>query len=301
MAPRPDILQGAGLLLVSEALLAVMAAVIKHLSLGLPNEMLVFFRNLFGLAVVAPIALRHGPRALVTHQPHLHLLRAIAGVGAMYCYFYTITSLALAEAVLFKLTAPFFIPLIALLWLQERVPRLTVIGIAVGFAGVAIILRPGFDGVPLAGLIGLCGAALAGLAKVAIRAMGGSEPAPLIVFYFGTMATLVSAVPLLWAWQTPGFEALAWLGLMGLCATGAQLLLTRAYTLAPAGRIGPFSYIAVIYSTLLGWWFWGEVPGLPTVAGSLMITLAGILTLYRAPPAARTAPVANRYSEDRPG
>lgn len=280
---RADVLQGAGCLLLSEGLLAVMAAVIKHLALDMPNEMLVFFRNLFGLVVVAPVALRHGPRALATRLPHIHLLRATAGVGAMYCYFYTISSLPLAEAVLFKLTAPFFIPLIALAWIGERLPWNTVLGIAIGFSGVALVLRPGLDGIPLAGVVGLSGAALAGAAKVAIRAMGHSEPAPRIVFYFGSLATLISAVPLLWAWQTPTPSALAWLALMGLCATSAQLLLTRAYSIAPAGRIGPFTYVAVVYSSLLGWLFWDEVPGLVTVAGSLLITLAGVLTLYRPP------------------
>jgi drug/metabolite transporter (DMT)-like permease len=283
--------QGAAFVLASEALLAIMAAIIKHLSLGLPNEMLVFFRNLFGLVVIAPIALRHGPRALTTNRLHLHVLRATAGVGAMYCYFYTISSIPLAQAVLFKLTAPFFIPLIALAWLSERLPPTTLIAIAIGFAGVALILQPGLSGIPLAGVIGLAGAALAGAAKVAIRAMGATEPAPRIVFYFGSLATAVSAIPLLWAWQTPTASALGWLALMGLSATSAQLLLTRAYSIAPAGRIGPFSYVAVIYSSLLGWLIWGEIPGLLTMAGSLLITAAGILTLYRPKP-----PIAPRVS-----
>jgi drug/metabolite transporter (DMT)-like permease len=284
---RRRLIQGAVNILIAEVLLAAMAAVIKHVSLELPNPMLVFFRNLFGLVVVAPIALRHGPRALRTQWPHLHLLRALAGVGAMYCFFYTISAIPLAEAVLLKLTAPFFIPLIALAWLGERLPLATLAGIAIGFGGVALVLQPGLDGIPLAGLTGLAGAALAGLAKVAIRAMGPCEPAPRIVFYFGSLATVASAVPLLWAWQTPGLTSLAWLGLMGLCATGAQLLLTRAYSLAPAGRIGPFSYVAVIYSSVLGWAFWSEVPGLLTLAGSLLITLAGVLTLYRPPETSR--------------
>lgn len=284
---RRRLIQGAVYILIAEALLAVMAAVIKHVSLELPNEMLVFFRNLFGLAVVAPIALRHGPRALTTTLPHLHLLRALSGVSAMYCFFFTISNIPLAEAVLLKLTAPFLIPLIALLWLGERLPVATVAGITVGFAGVALVLQPGLDRIPLAGLAGLAGAALAGLAKVAIRAMGPSEPAPRIVFYFGTLATLVSAVPLVWAWQTPGLGSLAWLGLMGACATGAQLLLTRAYSIAPAGRIGPFSYVAVIYGSVLGWVFWSEIPGVATLLGSLLITAAGVLTLYRPADAGR--------------
>lgn len=270
---------GALLIIVSEALLVAMSAAIKIVSVELPNEMLVFFRNVFGLVALSPLLIRAGPSALRTRRLHLHLLRALSGVGAMYCFFYTIASIPLAQAVLFKLTAPFFIPIIALLWLGERLPWSARIAILVGFVGVALILRPGFGGLHHAALFGLLGAALGALAKVAIRRMGETEPPRRIVFYFGTVATLVSAVPLVWAWQTPSLEALGWLGMMGCCATAAQLCLTRAYSLAPAGQIGPFTYISVVFASLLGWLFWNEIPATMTFAGSALVIVAGLLTL----------------------
>ncbi|MQM37792.1 hypothetical protein KBTX_01796 [wastewater metagenome] len=291
-ASANPLVTGAALIILSEALLATMSAAIKVVSADLPNEMLVFFRNLFGLALVLPVALRHGPGALRTDCIQWHLLRATAGVGAMYCFFYTIEHLALAEAILFKLTAPFFIPLIALVWLGERIPASARIAIGVGFAGSALVLGPGgADRFALAGLTGLGGAFLGGLAKVTIRRMGRSEPAPRIVFYFGVFATTLTAVPLTWAWQTPGLASLGWLGLMGGCATTAQLCLTRAYSLAPAGQIGPFTYVSVIFGSFAGWLFWGEVPDLLTVAGSLLIIGAGLLTLRgRRTPRPETSP-----------
>lgn len=278
--PARPLVHGAALIVISEALLATMSAAIKVTSAELPNEMLVFFRNLFGLLLVLPIALRHGPSALRTGCARLHLLRAAAGVGAMYCFFYTIEHLPLAEAILFKLTAPFFIPLIALLWLGERIPISARAAIVIGFAGSALVLGPGgAERYALAGLTGLGGALLAGLAKVAIRRMGHSEPTPRIVFYFGVFATALTALPMAWAWQTPSVTALGWLLLMGACATTAQLCLTRAYSLAPAGQIGPFTYVSVVFGSLAGWLFWGEIPGLTTAAGSLLIIGAGLLTL----------------------
>jgi len=271
--------RGAVLILISEALLVLMSAVIKHIAPELPAPMLVFFRNLFGLVVVAPVALRHGPGQLATGVPYLHVLRALAGVGAMYCFFYTISHIALAEATLFKLTAPFFLPLIAWCWLGERIPVQARVAILLGFIGAALILRPGLRELPFAALTGLAGAALAALAKVAIRAMGTSEPPSRVVFYFATLATTLTAIPLLWVWQTPDPKLLAWLLLMGGCATIAQLCLTRAYSMAPAGQIGPFTYVSVVYACLLGWAIWGEVPALLTIAGSLLITAAGVATV----------------------
>ena len=269
--------QGAALIVVSELLLATMGAVIKAASQSLPNEMLVWCRNLFGLAALLPFVLRRGAPSLATRCLHLHLLRGVAGVSAMYCFFYTISAIPLAEAVLLKLTAPFLLPVIALAWLGERVPASTGLALLVGFAGVVLVLRPG-GGVQVAALAGLAGAFLAALAKVAIRRMKG-EPGPRIVFYFGVIATAVSTVPLLWAWQTPTPVQLGWLAAMGGCATAAQLCLTQAYRLAPPGRIGPFTYVAVVFGSAYGWLFWGEVPGPATVAGSLLIVAAGVLAL----------------------
>lgn len=274
-------MHGAAFIVISELLLATMSAAIKVVSAELPNEMLVFFRNLFGLAVLMPFALRHGIGGLATRRLPVHLARSLAGVGAMYCFFYTIASIPLAEAILFKLTSPFFIPLLAWLWLSESIPGSAKLAIAVGFGGVALVLQPGFREIPVAGFIGLCGALLAALAKVSIRRMSDTEPSTRIVFYFGMIATSVSSVPLLWAWQTPSWRAVAWLAVMGGSATIAQLLLTRAYALAPAGQIGPFTYVSVIFGSAYGWLFWNEIPGPLVILGSLFIIAAGVLTTRR--------------------
>jgi drug/metabolite transporter (DMT)-like permease len=107
------------LVILAELMFVIMGAMVKAASATLPNEMIVFFRNLFGLAAVLPLVLREGIPGLATRVPQLHLMRALAGVGAMYCFFYSLGQLPLADAMLLKLTAPIFIPMIALLWLGE--------------------------------------------------------------------------------------------------------------------------------------------------------------------------------------
>lgn len=285
---QSNLIRGALFIVLSELLLASMSAAVKVLSDTLPGEMLVFFRNLFGLMVLAPLIMHYGWRSLRTRVPHLHFMRATVGVAAMYCFFFTIAHIPLAEALLFKLTAPFFIPVIALIWLAERIPVTAKAAILLGFAGVVLVLQPNGEGVQAVALVGLAGAFLASLAKVTIRRMSATEPATRIVFWFGVFATLISAVPLLWAWQTPDAISLLWLLGMGLCATCAQLLLTRAFALAPAGQIGPFTYVSVVFGALYGWIFWGEVIDMVTFAGMLLVVLAGMLTMRRGRPAAPT-------------
>ena len=274
-----DLARGAVFLLLGELMLAIMAAIIKHLAQDTPHETLVFTRNLFGLLFLLPIIAHQGWHQLKTQRLPIHILRALVGLSAMYCYFYVIAHLPLAEAALVKLSAPFFIPIITLLWLGERINLKTLWAILLGFLGVIFVLRPGTETFQTAALIGVAGAALASLAKVTIRKMADTEPSYRIVFYFGLIATLVSAIPLLWAWQTPPPNAWPWLIGIGITGTAGQLLMTKAYQVANPGQVGPYTYTAVIYAAIFGWVFWNETIVLTTLLGSALIIGAGILNI----------------------
>ena len=274
-----DLRKGAILLLSAELMLAIMAALIKFLSPDVSHGMLVFARNLFGLFFLLPIISHQGWRNLKTSQFGLHLIRSIVGVAAMYGYFYVITHLPLAEAALVKLSSPFFLPIIALVWLGERISHKTLWAIIIGFVGVIFVLRPGTETFQPVALVGVVAAALASIAKVTIRKMSSTEPGFRIVFYFGLLATLVSGVPLIWEWETPDLSTLPWLAAIGLSGTVGQLLMTRAYQVANPGQVGPFTYATVIYAALLGWMFWNEVVVITTLIGSALIIGAGILNI----------------------
>lgn len=272
-------LKGALLLILGEGLLAGMAAMIKHLSGDLPSEIIVFFRNALGLMFLMPILLRTGGLGqLRTRRPGMHFIRAATGVGAMFCFFYTIAEIELAKAVLVKMTTPFILPLVAWLWLSETITLRTLIAIAIGFAGVVVIMDPD-SGVEPVLLVALLGAFLMSVAKVSIRHMADTEPPRRIVFWFGVFSTLISAVPLLWARPLPSMEHLPWLLAIGLTATIAQIAMTTAYQVANPGKVGIYNYTAVIWAAALGWFLWAEALELPFWIGTLMITGAGIWNL----------------------
>jgi len=272
--------RGAAMLITGELLLAVMAAMIKHLTdQGLSSESMVFFRNLFGLLFLFPILFRGGLGQLKTQRIGIHLLRAVTGVGAMFLFFYTIAHVTLAEAVLVKMTAPFFLPLIGLIWLGDKVRPQTWWAILLGFIGVVVILRPGSGAFNPVLLLALASAALMGIAKVSIRRMADSEPPRRIVFWFGVFSTLISAVPMLWNERWPDQIQLYWLLGIGLIATMAQMCMTHAYQLASPGRIGVYNYSSVIWAVTLGWLFWGETLYFSFLLGTLLIVGAGIWNL----------------------
>lgn len=275
------IAQGALFILLGEGLLAAMGAIIKHLSADVGTEQIVFFRNIAGLIVVCPIIWHQGVKQLATRYIHLHLLRSLVGLSAMYCYFWVLGRMPLADAFLVKLTSPFFMPLLAWWWLKEPSNKHTYIAIAIGFVGVYCVLSPsGSTDAWLAAGVALLGAILAALAKVSIRRMSATESSPTIVFYFGLISTLASMPLAILNWQPIALHVWAWLVLLGLVATLGQLCLTKAYTLAPTGKIGVYVYSTVLYGVVLGWVFWGEVPTWSSALGAVLIVGAGLFNVY---------------------
>lgn len=272
------LVSGALLIVAAELMFAFMGASIRMVSVDLNNGMVVFARNVVGLMLLLSLASHPNHRDMRTRVPHLHLLRSVAGIGAMYCFFYAIAHMpSLANAMLLKLTAPLFIPLVALFLLGERFTWQVFIAITIGFAGVAVILMPDFSNMASASMIALLGGVLAAVAKVAVRRLSATEPASRTVFYFALIGTAVSAMPLIWLWHTPTPTQLMWLLVLGCFATAGQLLLTRGMAFAPAARLGPFTFFSVIFGAALGWIFWEQTLGWTTVTGTLLVLLSAVL------------------------
>ena len=300
-------LRGAVLLTGAALLFATLGGIVKRVSADLPNETIVFARNAMAAVALVPWLWRGGVRALATGCFGLHLFRAVSGLSAMYCYFWAIAHLNLAEAVLLTYSSPLFIPFLARVWLREPLPRGFGWAIGLGFAGIALILKPGPGVFEPRALVGVAAGVLTATAFVSIRRLTREEPTLRIVFWFGMLSTGISAVPLLWGGRVPPPGLWGWLALMGGLAMAGQVMLARAYALSPAARIGPFSYATVVFGACYGWLIWGEIPGAASGLGIVLVCLAGILAVRgsRAPgaaavPAAREASVALAGREPHP-
>lgn len=276
---RNPVLLGGLALLGGEFSFALLGALVKYLAPDLSQVQLVFFRNLCALMLMSPWLMRMGVRHFQASRFRYHCLRSAVGIAGMYCYFYALGNMPLAQAVLLSQTAPILIPLIARIWLKEPAAPDIVGAIVLGFAGVTVILNPWGQSLSPVAFVALLGAFFAAMAKVTIRRMAGAEPSALIVFYFTVISTLVSAIPLGMDWR-PVPLALWWaLALMGVTAAVGQILMTRAFTLAPAGRIGSLSYAQIVYASVLGWLFFGERLHWHTAVGGLMVAYAGLVAM----------------------
>lgn len=271
--------KGALLVVLASAMFAIMGAGIKTISPALPVEMIVFFRNLFGLTCLAPWLLRAGAMGMATQRLPAHALRALSGLAAMYCFFFALGGLQLGEAVLLNFSAPLFIPLLALLWLREPVTRSLVWALVVGLAGIAFILKPTTGIINPVAVVGLLSGLFAAVATVSVRGLSRTEPPERIVVYFAALGTLVSGLPVPLAWVTPDPTQWVTLVMIGVFATGGQVFLTRGITLVPAAQVGPFTYSSVVFAAAIGWLVWGELLDLMTLLGGVLVCAGGVLVL----------------------
>jgi drug/metabolite transporter (DMT)-like permease len=284
-----DLRRGALFMVASAVLFASMAAAVRVAASELPNAPVVFFRHFIMLLFLLPWLWRQGRQALVTDDFPGHLVRGLAGVSAVACYFYAIARLRLADAVLLNQSMPLFIPLVERAWLGERVPPRLWGVLALGFAGLLLILRPGSGVFQPAALVGLASAVFASISQVGIRRLVRTEPVTRIVFYFGLVASLAALPPAVWWWRTPSALTWAVLLLMGVFATAGQLTLTRAYLHAPAAEVGPFLYAGPVFAGLLDWLLWGRLPDALFILGAVVVIAAATLALRLRPVPASAA------------
>ena len=288
--PRPPLLdEGYGLgrldslprailyMLLSAACFAVMGAMVKAAG-DLPVHQKVFFRNLVTLVITALMAWqrRENPFGPTRHLGLL-LTRSLAGLAGVFLYFYAIGHLTLADAALLVQLSPFWVTLLAALWLKEHITRPIAASLVLAFAGAALVISPGFAWQPLPALAGFGAAFFAGLAYTVVRRLKGREEPRRIVFYFSLVSTAAMAPLLLWRHTAPTGAQWLWLIGTGVFAAGGQVLLTLAYHHAPAGRISIWSYNNVLFALILGLVVWGEAPALTSLLGGAIIVAAAIM------------------------
>lgn len=272
------------MLALSALLFSLMGVFVREASQSVGNEVVVFFRNLVGVAFFMPLLFARGFAPFKTTRIRSHVIRTCYGLAAMYCFFYAIAHLPLADAMIFTYAAPVFTPVLAWLWLREPLTRKMMILSLVGMLGVILVGKPSGALFSKLSLVGIAASLLAASAFVSIREMSATEPTYRIVFYYALFSMLFSAVPLTWAWQPLNSQQL-WLLLgAGLLASVAQFSMSKAYSLAPLGVIGPVAYSAIIFSGLIGWWLWNEVPDTASVIGALLIFSASLLSVTQKTP-----------------
>ncbi len=258
-------------------LLICMSSLIKQLGGELHTFQIVFIRCLFGTLFILPVMLNHGVKSFQSKKPWLHCLRVSLGMTAMYCVFYALTHMALAEAVAIVFSRPLFAVLLAIPFLGETVGWRRACATAVGFIGVLIMVRPGAPGFQAVALIAVMGAMFAGSVVIVIKKLSVTESALTIVFWFSCGGTFISLIPAILVWQMPGPDTWVMLVLVGLFGVTGQIAATKGFSLGETSAVAVFDYLRLIYAGIFGIFLFAEIPDIWAVTGAAIIVAS---TLY---------------------
>ncbi|MDR1895011.1 MAG: DMT family transporter [Spirochaetales bacterium] len=204
------------------------------------------------------------------------MLRAVCGLLGVGALFYALPRMPIGDSSALSRLHPFFITLLAALFLKEKITPPRILALIIGFAGALFILKPRFDFSLLPGLLCFSASLWTAGAYTALHCLGGREAPETPVFWFAGLTILVTLIPALAFWVSPSPAGWACLLAAGGFAALSQFCITRAYQGAPAGAISVFEYTHILFSLLLGWFLLGETPDLWSLLGSLMIIGMGV-------------------------
>lgn len=270
-------------MLVAGMSFALMGVWVKLAAQWFSSQELVFYRSAFGLLVLLGGLAMHGGFGAMrgVFGPHLglHLRRGLVGFAALATFFHSLTLLPVSVAITLNYTSPLFLTLMMPLTLKERIRPAQYAAVALGFAGVVLLLRPWeAHGDLLAGLVGLTSGLLAGLAYVHVRALGRlNEPEWRTVFWFAAVSSLGAALlASLGGWQPEVLPHADLLLVLGLTATVGQLAMTRAYRKGQTAVVAAFSFSTVVFGSLLDVLIWKEAVPAAAWVGIAVTVAAGL-------------------------
>jgi len=275
------------LVLASAATFTLSAAAVKALDRQIPLAQIVLFRNVFSMPVLVLMAMRTGGLGMLAPRVgfRLHAERIFWGLGGMFSAFWGYMYLPLATATALGFTMPLFLTALSVLILRETVGWRRWSAVAVGFAGVLVMLRPFGEGSGLdllaVGVV-LYGALAWALAMMAIRRLGNEgESGVAIVFWFAMGGILVGGLMSIPSWVTPDARQWALLVAIGVVSSIAQLLMTEAYRRGETTLLAPFEYSGLLWTMLLGFAIWGEWPDIFELLGFAILVGAGLFIWHR--------------------
>lgn len=268
-------------MLVASLLFACMGVCVKFAAETHSAVEITFWRSFISLLLMFVLVRLRGVSLQTAHW-RWQVMRGAVGFAALFSYFYAITLLPLATAVTLNYTSAIFLALYLALagW---RMQRGILVALAIGLAGVVLLLRPTLQADQLfGGLVGLASGVLAGMAYFSVRELGArGEPETRTVFYFSLVSSIGAGIWLLFSeWHAVDADSALLLFGVAAFATLAQLAMTRAYSRGKTMMAAALAYSTVIFSSLFGMLFWGEVLGTSAWAAIGLIILSGIAATH---------------------
>jgi drug/metabolite transporter (DMT)-like permease len=277
---------GLGWMVLAQLFFAAMNVCTRLGARELPWSEIAAARFLVGALIALGLArLRERPLR-ITDRPNTWR-RSLFGTSAAVCTFYALASsrITLGDAVTLSATAPIFVAILCGPILRERVGPQVGLAVVLGFTGIVALVQPTFGAELPVAAIALTGALFYALAMLWLRRIGPGESHEAVVLHFSLVAAVTFFALSLPVWRWPAWPGAAFLLGAGLAGGGAQLAMTRAYSLAHAAPVTAMSGMSIVFTYLLAIPVFGDQPSEWQIAGSCLVIAASLLLTLKAAPA----------------
>lgn len=281
LAVVPRNLQGMIWMVIAGLIFSCFMALVKALGSEMHPIQIGFLRYAFGLMFLLPFFLKVRTADLKAANWKFHGLRGVMhGVGVML-WFYAMSRIPLAEVTAIGFTNTVFATLGAALFLGEviRLPRIT--AVVTGLAGAMLIIRPGFEEIDPGAFAMLGGALVFAGSDLCAKVLTRNESGPAVVAYLSIVVTLVTMGPALYVWHDPSLKEWGVLVVIAGLATVGHLAMTHSFKLAEISALQPAKFIQLLWSALIGFALFGEVPDLFTWIGAALIVASSLYIARR--------------------
>ena len=267
-------------MVISAGLISANDAVIKSLiGEGVHPIEIVFFRNLFGALALAPLYVRLGIGALRTQRFGFHLFKNCLQTVSIVAYFWSLAFIPLADAAALGFMNPIYASIGAILFMREPSRIMRWMSIAIGFVGMLIIIRPGFAQANV-GVLLVVGATIIGaVARLMTKSLIRTDSAAIIVVYMSVTVTIATFIPALFVWSSPSPTQWLWFAAIGVMGSAGHVLMTEALKLGDVTAVEPVTYTRLVWAAFFGFAVFGDIPGIWTWVGGVVIVIGAILLL----------------------
>ncbi len=272
-------------MLISALGFSLMSACVKEVSeLGIPVLEIVAARAIVS-GIISYVDIKRKNISIWGNNKPLLIARGLLGAFALMFVYYAVTTLPLAEATVLQYLHPVFTAVLALFFLKEVIQRSTIACIVISLFGLFIIIQPNLQldstvQYPWLSIsAGVLGALGSSIAYIIIKKLTKTDDSSVIIFYFPIIAFPMSMILLGSDFVLPSLLATGLLVLVGIFTQIGQVGLTKALNSADASKATAYAYVQVLFSVLIGWLYFSEVPVLTTIIGGGLILIGALVNV----------------------
>jgi drug/metabolite transporter (DMT)-like permease len=240
-----------------------------------------FFRFFLGLVIILPYIIKKKDAVLKTTHLKQHFLRAILGLPAMLLYFSALVLLPIEKLTAISFVVPLIVTILAVFFLGEKIYIYRTLALILGFSGMLVIIRPGFVDISIGVYMVLFSALLWSINIIITKKISKDDSAITILAYQSIFMSILSFFIVLFFWETPSLKSFIYLVLSAICGTVLHLTLNHAFKLVDVSMTQPYSFLNLVFASIIGYFVFDEIPDLYTWIGALIIFTGILIISYR--------------------